>query len=95
MVIQGTGGVSIWAAQLALAAGARVIATSSSPEKIKLLHELGVKEADLINYRETPAWSDEVLRLTGGKGVDHILEIGERPLHLLHRQLCVLSIRTC
>ncbi|MDB4933326.1 MAG: alcohol dehydrogenase, partial [Labilithrix sp.] len=74
VVVLGTGGVSIFAAQLALAAGLRVIATSSSDAKIARLRELGV--ADVINYRTTPDWQKEVLRLTGGEGADHVVEVG-------------------
>jgi NADPH:quinone reductase-like Zn-dependent oxidoreductase len=70
----GTGGVSIFAVQLALAAGLRVIATSSSADKIERLRELGV--TDTINYRETPEWQLEVLRLTRGEGVDQVIEVG-------------------
>jgi NADPH:quinone reductase-like Zn-dependent oxidoreductase len=74
VVVLGTGGVSIFAAQLALGAGLRVIATSSSDEKIARLRELGVK--DVINYRTTPEWQKEVLRLTDGQGADHVVEVG-------------------
>jgi NADPH:quinone reductase-like Zn-dependent oxidoreductase len=74
VVVLGTGGVSIFAAQLALGAGLRVIATSSSDEKIARLRELGVKDA--INYRTTPEWQKEVLRLTDGQGADHVVEVG-------------------
>lgn len=70
----GSGGVSVFAVQLAKAAGARVIATTSSAEKAERYKALGVDE--VINYRETPEWSQEVLRLTEGKGVEHILEVG-------------------
>ena len=74
VLILGTGGVSIFAVQLALAAGLRVIATSSSADKIERLRELGV--TGTINYRETPDWQLEVLRLTGGEGVDQVIEVG-------------------
>jgi NADPH:quinone reductase-like Zn-dependent oxidoreductase len=74
VLIQGTGGVSIFALQFAKVAGATVIATSSSNEKLERLQKLG---ADLvINYRETPEWGREVRRLTGGRGADHVIEIG-------------------
>ena len=70
----GTGGVSVFAVQLAKLHGARVIATSSSDEKLARIRALG---ADLtINYRETPDWDKEVVRLTGGTGVDHVIEVG-------------------
>src|SRR3546814_9585060 len=64
----GTGGVSIFALQLAHAAGARVIATSSSDEKLARARALGA--AETINYRATADWAGEVRRLTGGRGVD-------------------------
>lgn len=70
----GTGGVSIFAIQLAHAAGARVIATSSSDEKLEKARALGADET--INYRTHPDWEKEVRRLTGGAGVDHVVEIG-------------------
>jgi NADPH:quinone reductase-like Zn-dependent oxidoreductase len=76
VLVQGTGGVSILAAQLALAAGARVIATSSSDDKLARLEKLGVAKSDLINYKTTPEWSVKVLELTGGLGVDHVIEVG-------------------
>lgn len=70
----GTGGVSIFAIQLASAAGARVIATSSSADKIEAIRKFGASET--INYRDFPEWQDEVLRLTNGRGVDHVVEVG-------------------
>ncbi|KAI0632995.1 NAD-P-binding protein [Trametes polyzona] len=74
VLVQGTGGVSIFGLQLAVASGASVIVTSSSDEKLKIAKSLGA--AHLINYKTTPNWDDEVLRITNGKGVDHILEVG-------------------
>jgi NADPH:quinone reductase-like Zn-dependent oxidoreductase len=74
VLVQGTGGVSIFAAQLARAAGLRVIGTSSSAAKLERLRALGVD--GLINYREQPDWQKEVLRLTGGEGVDQVIEVG-------------------
>ncbi|WP_240488391.1 zinc-dependent alcohol dehydrogenase family protein [Labilithrix luteola] len=74
LLVLGTGGVSIFAAQLGLAAGLRVIATTSSESKAARLRELGV--SDVVNYRATPEWQREVLRLTGGEGVDQIIETG-------------------
>lgn len=74
VLILGTGGVSIFAVQLALAAGLRVIATSSSADKIERLRGLGVTE--IINYREMPDWQLEVLRLTKGEGVEQVIEVG-------------------
>lgn len=73
VLVQGTGGVSIFALQFAKAAGATVIATSSSGEKLERLKELGADH--LINYKETPNWGEAAARLTGG-GVDHVVEIG-------------------
>jgi NADPH:quinone reductase-like Zn-dependent oxidoreductase len=74
VLIQGTGGVSVFALQFAKAAGARVIATSSSEEKLARLQALGADE--LINYKDTPAWGARALELTGGAGVDCVVEIG-------------------
>lgn len=74
VLVQGSGGVSVFALQFAKAAGCRVIATSSTAEKLARLQALG---ADLlVNYRETEAWGDEVLKLTGGAGADVIVEVG-------------------
>lgn len=70
----GTGGVSCFAIQFAKAAGATVISTSSSEKKLAAAKQLGADH--LINYATTPDWDQEVLRLTGGLGVDHILEVG-------------------
>ncbi|KAF5558537.1 alcohol dehydrogenase [Fusarium napiforme] len=73
VLTQGTGGVSISALQFAKAAGARVVATTSSATKAQKLKELGADH--VINYKEIPNWGDEAKRLTGG-GVDHVLEVG-------------------
>jgi NADPH:quinone reductase-like Zn-dependent oxidoreductase len=70
----GTGGVSIFAIQIAKLHGARVIATSSSDEKLAHARRIGADET--INYKKTPDWDAEVLRLTGGAGVDHVVEVG-------------------
>lgn len=70
----GTGGVSIFALQFARAAGARVIATTGSAAKAAHLRELGASE--VINYRNEPAWEKRVLELTGGTGVDIVVEVG-------------------
>lgn len=70
----GTGGVSIFAIQLAKAFGAKVIATSSSNEKLAKVRELGADET--INYREREDWDKAVLELTDGRGVDHVVEVG-------------------
>jgi NADPH:quinone reductase-like Zn-dependent oxidoreductase len=70
----GTGGVSLFALQFGLLAGARVIITSSSDEKIARAKALGAFAG--LNYRRHPNWADEVLRLTDGRGVDHVIEVG-------------------
>jgi NADPH:quinone reductase-like Zn-dependent oxidoreductase len=70
----GTGGVSVFALQFAKIHGARVIATSSSDKKLERAKELGADE--LINYRKTPDWDNEVLSLTNRIGVDHVVEVG-------------------
>ena len=74
VLLLGTGGVSIWALQLARAAGVRAIITSSSDEKLERARALGASET--INYTKHPEWSGEVRRLTGGEGVDLVLEVG-------------------
>ncbi|KAF7349034.1 Alcohol dehydrogenase superfamily protein [Mycena venus] len=73
VLIQGTGGVSIFALQFAVASGATVIATSSSDEKLKVTKDLGA--AHVINYKTTPDWDREALKLTGGVGVDRVIEV--------------------
>lgn len=74
VLVQGTGGVSIFALQFAKLAGARVIATSSSDAKLARLRELGADE--VINYREDREWGLTARRLTDGRGVDHVVEVG-------------------
>lgn len=74
VLVQGTGGVSIFALQLAKAAGARVIATSSSEAKLEKLKALGADH--VINYKETPDWGKKAFEMTGGRGVDEVVEIG-------------------
>ena len=74
VLCMGTGGVSIFALQFAKAAGGRVIITSSSDEKLEHAKKLGADE--LINYKKHPEWDQEVMRLTGGKGVDCVIELG-------------------
>jgi NADPH:quinone reductase-like Zn-dependent oxidoreductase len=74
VLTQGSGGVSLFAIQLARAAGARVLATTSSPEKAARLRALGAHE--VIDYRAMPEWWREVRRLTGGAGADHVVEGG-------------------
>jgi NADPH:quinone reductase-like Zn-dependent oxidoreductase len=70
----GTGGVSVFALQLAKAAGARVIITSSSDDKLARAKSLGADRT--INYKSTPDWDKAVLDATGGGGVDHVVEVG-------------------
>ncbi len=70
----GTGGVSIFALQIACTMGAEVIITSSDDEKLRKAQELGAAHA--INYRSKPQWADEVLKSTGGQGVEHVVEVG-------------------
>lgn len=74
VLLLGTGGVSIFGLQLAKAMGCRVIITSSNAAKLERARRLGADE--VINYAETPEWDEKVLRLTGGVGVDHVLEVG-------------------
>jgi len=74
VLILGTGGVSVFALQFAHAAGARVIATSSSDAK--LAKALGLGASDGINYRDHPEWQERVQALTNGRGVDHVVEVG-------------------
>ncbi|MGG2398154.1 NAD(P)-dependent alcohol dehydrogenase [Pseudomonas sp. SH1-B] len=70
----GTGGVSIAALQLAKATGAKVIVTSSSDDKLERVKALGADH--VINYKTTPNWAEQVLALTAGEGVDHVVELG-------------------
>ncbi|PSB41907.1 NAD(P)-dependent alcohol dehydrogenase [Cyanosarcina cf. burmensis CCALA 770] len=74
VLVQGTGGVSIFALQFAKIAGARVIATSSSDEKLEKVKQLGASET--INYKQSPQWGKTVRELTGGEGVDLVVEVG-------------------
>ena len=74
VLTQGTGGVSIFALQFAKAAGCRVISTSSSDEKLQRVKELGADH--VINYKDTPDWGKAAKALTGGRGVDEVVEIG-------------------
>jgi NADPH:quinone reductase-like Zn-dependent oxidoreductase len=74
VLTQGTGGVSLFALQFAKMFGARVIATTSSPERCARLKNLGADE--VIDYRADPEWNVAVRALTGGKGVDLTIEIG-------------------
>lgn len=74
VLLLGSGGVSMFALQLARACGARVIVTSSSDEKIERVKALGADAG--VNYKRTPEWDQEVLALTNGRGVNHVIELG-------------------
>ncbi|HEY8553390.1 MAG TPA: NAD(P)-dependent alcohol dehydrogenase [Burkholderiales bacterium] len=74
VLLQGTGGVSIFGLQFAHAAGLETIVTSSSDEKLERARALGATHT--INYRRYPEWSREVRRLTHGRGVDFVMEVG-------------------
>ena len=74
VLILGTGGVAVWALQLAVAAGLNPIVTSSSDEKLAIARSMGARA--LVNYRTTPQWEKEVLRATDGEGVDLVIEVG-------------------
>ncbi|MCW2241901.1 zinc-dependent alcohol dehydrogenase family protein [Azospirillum canadense] len=74
VVVQGTGGVSLFALQFAKMQGARVIALSSSDAKLERARALGADE--LVNYRADPEWGRTVRRLTDGVGADHVVEVG-------------------
>jgi NADPH:quinone reductase-like Zn-dependent oxidoreductase len=74
VLVQGTGGVSIFALQFAKAAGATVIATSSSDEKLERLRAMGADH--LINYKTHENWGEIAREKTFGRGVDHVVEIG-------------------
>jgi NADPH:quinone reductase-like Zn-dependent oxidoreductase len=74
VLTQGSGGVSLFAIQIARAKGARVIATTSSPAKAERLRALGADAT--IDYATEPQWGDHVLELTGGRGADRVVEMG-------------------
>ena len=74
VLVEGTGGVSVFAAQIALASGSRVIATSSSDDKMSVYRKMGVQDTDLINYSTHKDWAREVRKLAPG-GVDHVVEV--------------------
>ncbi|MBL9026095.1 MAG: NAD(P)-dependent alcohol dehydrogenase [Myxococcales bacterium] len=74
VLVQGTGGVAIAALQIAKAMGARVVVTSSSDEKLARARELGADET--VNYKHTPAWGKKAVDLSGGRGVDVVVEVG-------------------
>ncbi|MBW4658169.1 MAG: NAD(P)-dependent alcohol dehydrogenase [Drouetiella hepatica Uher 2000/2452] len=74
VLLLGTGGVSLFALQFAKMAGAKVILTSSSDEKLERARQLGADAG--INYRTMPDWEEKVWALTDGRGVDHVVEVG-------------------
>ncbi len=74
VLLLGTGGVSVFALQIAKMHGATVIQTSGSDEKLARIRSMGADHC--INYRTTPDWQDAVLEITGGMGVDHVVEVG-------------------
>src|ERR1700680_752208 len=74
VLLLGTGGVSIFGLQIAKAAGAKVIITSSSDEKLERARKLGADE--VINYKTTPEWGKAAASLAGNDGVDHVIEVG-------------------
>jgi NADPH:quinone reductase-like Zn-dependent oxidoreductase len=74
VLVQGTGGVSIFALQFARMSGARVIVTSSSDEKLH--RALAMGGSDGINYKTIPDWDERARELTGGRGVDFVVEVG-------------------
>lgn len=73
VLVQGTGGVSLFALQFATVLGATAIVTSGSADKLRRAAEMGAAHG--IDYRRTPAWDAEVLALTAGRGVDHVVEV--------------------
>ena len=74
VLVQGTGGVSVFALQFAKSCGATVIATSSREDKLERLRALGADH--LINYKQDASWGQTARELTGGRGVDHVIEVG-------------------
>jgi NADPH:quinone reductase-like Zn-dependent oxidoreductase len=74
VLVLGTGGVSVYALQIAKAMGARVMATSSSDDKLKRMTALGADH--VVNYRSEPNWGEAARKWTGGQGVDHVIELG-------------------
>jgi NADPH:quinone reductase-like Zn-dependent oxidoreductase len=74
VLLLGTGGVSIFGLQIAKSAGAKVIITSSSNEKLERAQKLGADA--VINYKTTPEWGQAAAKLAGNDGVDHVVEVG-------------------
>jgi NADPH:quinone reductase-like Zn-dependent oxidoreductase len=73
VLVQGTGGVSLFALQFARLRGAEVVVISSSDEKLERARDLGARHG--INYHLTPNWGERVVELTSGRGVDHVVEV--------------------
>ncbi|MCB8900997.1 MULTISPECIES: NAD(P)-dependent alcohol dehydrogenase [unclassified Streptomyces] len=86
VVVQGSGGVSLFALQFAKALGARVIATTSGPAKAARLRELGADE--VVDYSATPDWATEVRTFTGGRGADRIVDVAG----LLHESIRAIAL---
>ncbi|MDF2712121.1 MAG: putative oxidoreductase [Nonomuraea muscovyensis] len=86
LVVQGSGGVSLFALAFAKTLGARVIATTSSPDKAARLAELGADE--VIDYRSSPDWPGQVIELTGGRGADRVVDVAG----LLERSLRAVTL---
>lgn len=86
VVVQGSGGVSLFALQFAAALGARVIATTGGPAKTARLRELGADA--VVDYRATPDWAGEVRALTGGRGADRIVDVAG----LLHESVRAVAL---
>ena len=76
VLIQGTGGVSLFALQFAKMVGAQAMVISGSEEKMQRAKDLGADE--VLNYRENPEWGKQVREFSGGEGIDHIVEVGGR-----------------
>ncbi len=74
VLILGSGGVSLFSLQFARLMGARIIATTGSDDKMQRLHDLGA--AEVLNYKTTPEWEKKAREATGGRGVDHVVEVG-------------------
>ncbi|MEU3465014.1 NAD(P)-dependent alcohol dehydrogenase [Streptomyces sp. NPDC006733] len=86
VVVQGSGGVSLFALQFAQALGARVIATTSSPAKAARLRDLGAHE--VVDYSATPDWTAAVRTLTGGRGADRVVDVAG----LLHESVRAVAL---
>jgi NADPH:quinone reductase-like Zn-dependent oxidoreductase len=74
VLLQGTGGVSIFGLQLARAMGIQAVITSSSDDKLAKAKKLGASHT--VNYKTTPDWEKSAMEFTGGRGVDHVVEVG-------------------